>query len=225
MASPKTINRRTALHLGLGAGVGVLGAGFVPGMRPAEGCETPAQAEGPFFPTRPPVDNDLDLTTIQGRSDRAKGVVIGISGQVLDEGFQPVPGALVDIWQANRHGRYAHEADPNPAPLDPAFQGSGQVRTDAEGRYRFTTVIPGAYPAAEGWMRPPHIHFKVARRGFHELVTQMYFAGEALNDVDRLLQALPEDERERLVVRLVDGDRHDVPAKTGVFTIVLQRVA
>jgi protocatechuate 3,4-dioxygenase beta subunit len=222
---PKKMNRRAMLHASLGAGVGVLGAGFVPGAQPAEGCETPAQTEGPFFPTRPPIDNDLDLTAIRGRTDRAEGIVIGISGQVLDDGLQPVPGALVDVWQANRHGRYAHEADPNPAPLDPAFQGSGQVRTDAEGRYRFTTIIPGAYPAAEGWMRPPHIHFKVARRGFHELVTQMYFEGEALNDADRLLQALPEGERERLVVTLVDGAPHDVPAKTGVFNIVLQRVA
>ncbi|MEP0547226.1 MAG: protocatechuate 3,4-dioxygenase [Rhodothermales bacterium] len=223
MATSKKMNRRAMLHASLGVGVGVLGAGFMPGARPAEGCETPAQTEGPFFPTRPPIDNDIDLTTIRGRADRAEGVVIGISGQVLDEGLQPVPGALVDIWQANRHGRYAHEADPNPAPLDPAFQGSAQLRTDAEGRYRFTTIIPGAYPAAEGWMRPPHIHFKVARRGFHELITQMYFAGEALNDADRLLQAVPE--RERLVVTLMDGEPHDVPAKTGVFNIVLQRVA
>ena len=222
---PKKMNRRAMLHASLGVGVGVLGAGFVPGARPAEGCETPAQTEGPFYPTHPPPDTDLDLTTIRGRADRAEGVVIGISGLVLDEGLQPVPGALVDIWQANRHGRYAHEADPNPAPLDPAFQGSAQLRTDAQGRYRFTTIIPGAYPAAEGWMRPPHIHFKVARRGFHELVTQMYFAGEALNDADRLLQAVPEGERERLVVTLVDGAPHDVPAKTGVFNIVLQRVA
>lgn len=219
------MNRRTMLQLGMVGGVGALG-GTLLGATPSDpDCATPAQVEGPFFPTRPPLDTDVDLTRIQGRTDRAEGVVIGISGQVLDDDLRPVAGALVDIWQANHHGRYAHEADPNPAPLDPAFQGSGQVRTDAEGRYRFTTILPGAYPAEEGWMRPPHVHFKVARRGFHELITQMYFAGEALNDADRLLQAVPEGEREKLIVLLVDGAPHDVPAKTGVFNIVLQRVA
>lgn len=221
----RKMNRRAMIQAGLGVGVGVLGAGFVPGAGPSDDCVTPAQTEGPFFPTKPPVDTDLDLTRIRGRSDRAEGLVIGIHGQVLDEGLQPVEGALVDVWQANHHGRYAHEADPNPAPLDPAFQGSGQLRTDADGRYRFTTILPGAYPAAEGWMRPPHIHFKVARRGFHELITQMYFAGHELNDADRLLRSLPEGERERLVVNLVRGDPHDDPSATGVFNIVLRRVA
>jgi protocatechuate 3,4-dioxygenase beta subunit len=225
MPTPEKMNRRAMLRLGMVGGVGALG-GTLLGATPSDPeCATPSQIEGPFFPTRPPLDTDVDLTRIQGRTDRAEGVVIGISGQVLDDDLRPVAGALVDIWQANHHGRYAHEADPNPAPLDPAFQGSGQVRTDDEGRYRFTTILPGAYPADEGWMRPPHIHFKVARRGYHELITQMYFAGEALNGADRLLQAVPERQRERLVVRLKDGAPHDVPAKTGVFNIVLQRVA
>ena len=225
MATPKTMNRRTALHLGLGAGIGVLGTGLAAPTPPDPACATPLQPSGPFYPTRDQLDKDIDLTRIQGRSDRAEGDVIGISGQVLDDDLRPVAGALVEIWQANHHGRYAHEADPNPAPEDPAFQGWGQVRTDAEGRYGFTTIVPGAYPADDDWMRPPHIHFKVARRGFHELVTQMYFAGEALNDTDHLLREVPEADRAKLVVALVDAEPHDVPARTGTFNIVLRRVA
>jgi protocatechuate 3,4-dioxygenase beta subunit len=219
------MTRRTMLHVSLGAGAGVLGTGFLPGPPSDPECATPAQDEGPFFPRRDQPDKDVDLTRIRGRSDRAEGDVIAISGQVLDDELRPIAGALVDIWQANRHGRYAHEDDPNPAPLDPAFQGWGQVRTDAEGRYSFTTIIPGAYPAGDGWTRPPHIHFKVARRGYHELVTQMYFAGQSLNDADRILMAVPEEDRKRLVVTLVEGAPHDYPPRRGTFNIVLQRVA
>ena len=224
------MNRRAMLQTGLGAGLGTLAtgalaAGFLPAARPAEGCETPAQTEGPFYPTREQPDTDVDLTRVQGRTDRARGDVVGIRGQVLDDALQPVAGALVEIWQANAHGRYHHDADPNPAAEDPAFQGWGRVRTGPGGHYSFTTIVPGAYPASETWMRPPHVHFKVAKRGYHELVTQMYFAGEALNDADRLLLSVPEGDRDRVVVALAEGAPHDDPPRTGVFNIVLQRVA
>ena len=221
MPPSNPVSRRTLLHLGLAGGVGALVAGFLPAA-PDPDCATPAQTSGPFFPVRPPLDSDADLTVIQGRTDRAEGVVVHVNGQVLDGNLRPVGGALVDVWQANHHGRYAHEADPNPAPLDAAFQGSAQLRTDAEGRYAFTTIVPGAYPAEDDWMRPPHIHFKVARRGFHELITQMYFAGEALNDVDRLLLAVPEADRETLVV---DFATDATGLRRGTFTLILQRVA
>ena len=228
MADLPKMNRRAMLQTGLGAGLGTLAtgalaAGFLPAVRPAEGCETPAQIEGPFFPTRPRTDSDADLTRVRGRTDRAAGVVIAVSGQVLDEALRPVAGALVDVWQANTHGRYDHDSDPNPAALDPAFQGSAQLRTNAEGRYGFTTIVPGAYPASETWTRPPHVHFKVARRGYHELVTQMYVAGHALNAADRLLQAVPANERDRLVVAFAEPGPDGV--RRGVFNIVIQRVA
>ena len=226
MPVPQKLNRRAMLHASLGAGAGVLGAGLLAGTPFDPPCATPAQTEGPFFPTRDQPDKDLDLTRIRGRSDRAAGVVVAVSGHVLDAELRPIAGALVDVWQANTHGRYHHEADPNPAAEDPAFQGWGQLRTDAEGRYAFTTIVPGPYPAEANWWRPPHVHFKVARRGYHELVTQMYFAGETLNDADRLLLAVPEGEREKLVVAFADGGPDAEPGvRRGVFNIVLQRVA
>lgn len=219
---PKNMNRRTMLQLGMVGGVGALGGAALPSENPE--CVTPSQTSGPFYPTRDQLDKDIDLTLIEGRSDRAEGDVVTISGQVLDDGLNPVPGALVEIWQANTHGRYHHERDSNPAPEDPAFQGWGQIRTDAEGCYSFRTIIPGPYPVNDEWWRPPHIHFKVAKRGYHELVTQMYFAGHELNDVDRLLLDVPEEDRERLVVTF--ADREDEPGvRHGVFTIVIQRVA
>ena len=98
-------------------------------------------------------------------------------GRFLNMKGEPIPGARVEIWQANTYGRYTHPGDTNPAPLDPNFEGYGVQITDAEGRYRFKTIKPGAYPAAQGWTRPPHIHFKVETKT-NWLVTQMYFYGE-----------------------------------------------
>jgi protocatechuate 3,4-dioxygenase beta subunit len=209
-------SRRTALQSALGA----LALGGAAPLLAGAGA-TPAQVEGPFFPIRKQPDTDADLTRIDGRDGRAQGERVDVHGQVLDEDGMPVAGALVDVWQANAHGRYAHEADPNPAPLDPDFQGWARLTTDAEGRYRVRTIIPGSYPVRDGWARPPHIHFKVARRGYRELITQMYFAGNALNDVDRLLLAVPEAERARLVVAFEAGT--DAVA-LGRFDLVLARV-
>ncbi|GIV58290.1 MAG: hypothetical protein KatS3mg042_1203 [Rhodothermaceae bacterium] len=225
MALPDKITRRTMLHTAIGVGAGLLGGGLLTGAVEKAACRTPEQASGPFYPKRDQPDKDLDLTRIAGRADRAQGKVVYISGQVLDQDLAPVAGALVEIWQANTHGRYHHEDDPNTAPEDPAFQGWGMMRTDAEGRYGFKTIVPGAYPAEEGWVRPPHIHFKVARRGYHELITQMYFDGEALNAKDRLLQEIPEAERQRLVVTLTEGRPDDEPgSRRGTFNLVLRRV-
>jgi len=147
---------------------------------------TPTQTEGPFYPVLDQADKDADLTKVQGRENVADGEVISVQGRIIDEAGLPVANAVVDIWQANAAGRYAHEADTTTAPLDPNFQGWAIIKTDGEGNYRFKTIKPGAYPANEGWMRPPHIHFKVSRRGYREITTQMYFESEPLNDVDKL---------------------------------------
>lgn len=201
---------------------GSIGAATLLAAAPLLGATTPSQAEGPFFPAHPQPDTDADMTLIEGHDRPALGEVVEVSGRVLDEDGTPVADAIVDVWQANTHGRYAHEADPNPAPLDENFQGWAKLRTDAEGRYRFRTIKPGAYPVEDGWSRPPHIHFKVARRGYHELTTQMYFAGDPLNDTDRLLQSLSEAERHMLVVDFQSEDGHG--DRTGVFDIVMRRV-
>lgn len=185
-------------------------------------AETPRQIEGPFFPNRPQPEKDADMTRLQGRAGRAQGEVVDITGRVVDEAGQPVAGALVDIWQANAAGRYAHERDTNPKPLDPDFQGWAQLLTDADGRYRVRTIVPGAYPASDTWTRPPHIHFKVARRGFRELITQMYFDGHPLNAPDRLLNELGEAERAQLTLVLGTPDADGVRA--GSFDLVLRAV-
>lgn len=167
----------------------------------AETTPTAAQTEGPFYPIVEQADKDADLTRIDGHTEAALGEVVQVEGRVLDTEGNIIPDAVVDVWQANAAGRYAHERDPNPAPLDPNFQGWAILTTDANGRYGFKTVRPGAYPVEQGWDRPPHIHFKVSRRGYKEITTQMYFEGEPLNAPDRILNALTEDEQAMVVAR------------------------
>jgi protocatechuate 3,4-dioxygenase, beta subunit len=171
-------------------------------------CEvTPWQTKGPFFPESVAGESDQDLTRVAGRATRADGKVIVVHGRVLDGDCRPIAGAMIDLWQANALGRYAHSADRNPAPLDPNFQGSARFATDAEGRYRVRTIKPGAYaleyldgaPRETAGFRTPHLHFRVMKRGYQELATQMYFPGEALNEADRVLARAAAGQRERLI--------------------------
>ena len=147
------------------------------------------------------------------RSDPKTGAVssvnicgIGTNGRVLEDGGRPVPDTLIEVWQANAAGRYRHAVDDHDAPLDPNFTGVGRVLTDGEGRYRFVTVRPGAYPwrnHRNAW-RPAHVHFSLF--GPHlgsRLVTQMYFPGDPLLDLDPILRSIPDPRgRERLVASL-----------------------
>jgi len=118
----------------------------------------------------------------------AKGEVIQIVGTVMDTHGKPIEDATVDIWQANALGRYNHPNDNNPAAVDENFQGWAVVQSGKEGQFRFKTIKPGAYPLGRNTMRPPHIHFKVSKKGYQELTTQMYFPDEELNEKDALLQ-------------------------------------
>ncbi len=193
-------SRREFLGYSLGA---VAAGGLIAGSaRAATHAPTAPVGEGPFYPIHKQQDRDADLTRFDGSKERAKGELTLVEGVVTDGDGKPVADALVDIWQANAAGRYHHERDPNPTPRDANFQGWAQVLTDQDGKYSFLTVKPGAYPAAANWTRPPHIHFKVSRRGFHELTTQMFFDGEPLNDTDQLFLALSEDERKSVVADL-----------------------
>jgi protocatechuate 3,4-dioxygenase beta subunit len=160
---------------------------------------TPTQILGPFYPVKKPLDQDADLTVIRGKSGKAAGQVIHVMGRVVNTRGEPVQGARIEIWQANTHGRYVHPSDRNTAPLDPNFEGFATLLTDSEGRYRFKTIKPGAYPQ-DGAMRPPHIHFDVSGR-INRLVTQMYFAGESLNARDRFLSTARANAQ-RLIVSL-----------------------
>ena len=170
------------------AGIGAAGA-LVPGI--ARALESTFFLEmGPFYPVAKPLDQDADLTIVAGRTERAKGQILHFMGRVLNRKGEPVAGARLEVWQANTFGRYDHPSDPNPAPLDPNFQGSATLMTDAEGRFRFKTIKPGPYPTANPnvW-RPPHIHFDVSGKA-DRLVTQVFFPGEPMNEGDFVYQAI-----------------------------------
>jgi protocatechuate 3,4-dioxygenase, beta subunit len=146
---------------------------------------------------------DHDLT--RQHDGEPLGERITISGRVLDEDGNPLAGALIEVWQANASGRYAHLSDQHPAPLDPNFSGAGRCLTDAEGGYRFITIKPGAYPwrnHPNAW-RPAHVHFSVFSPAFTQrLITQMYFPGDPLFAQDPVLMSVPDEEsRQRLVAR------------------------
>jgi protocatechuate 3,4-dioxygenase beta subunit len=146
---------------------------------------------------------DHDLT--RQHAGEPLGERIVVTGRLLDGDGRPVAGTLVEVWQANAAGRYRHEVDQHPAPLDPNFSGAGRCVTDADGRYRFVTVKPGAYPWRNhdnAW-RPAHIHFSVFGRAFTQrLVTQMYFPGDPLLAHDPIYNSVPDPAaRERLVAR------------------------
>jgi protocatechuate 3,4-dioxygenase beta subunit len=150
---------------------------------------------------------DADLTT--QHDGEAIGQRIVVHGRVLDSDGRAVPHTLVEVWQANAAGRYRHEADTWGAPLDPNFSGLGRTVTDAEGRYRFTTVRPGAYPWANSpnaW-RPAHIHFSLLGRAFPQrLVTQMYFPDDPLLPRDPIYNSVPDEAARRRLIARFDLD-------------------
>ena len=154
-----------------------------------------------------PLEADL---TIQ-HSGQPMGERIVVTGRVTDGEGRPVAHQLVEVWQANASGRYIHQRDQHPAPLDPNFTGMGRCLTDGEGRYRFTTIRPGPYPWKNhhnAW-RPAHIHFSLFGTEFTQrLVTQMYFPGDPLFALDPILQSIP-DLRAR--DRLVAAYDHTIP--------------
>jgi protocatechuate 3,4-dioxygenase beta subunit len=183
---------------------------------------TPDQILGPFYPLTKPIDRGSDLTRIRGKPGRAHGQVIHLMGRVCDLKGDPLSGVRVEIWQANAHGRYVHESDYNPAPVDPNFEGFGVQVTDKEGRYAFTTIKPMGYPTnIPGWQRPPHIHFDVTGR-IDKLVTQMYFPDDPLNEKDRILQS--SWAQERLVCEFLPATAETEPgAQLAVWDIVIPR--
>ena len=184
--------------------------------------KTPPQTSGPFYPVVDQIDTDADLIMVSGSSAGAKGRIVIIEGIVTDQTCKPVSGALVEIWQACESGRYNHPSDTNTAALDPNFQYWGKAVSDNQGRYKFRTVVPGAYPADTDWVRPPHIHFKIARLGYIELITQMYFTGESLNAKDLILQILKKSDQAKVIVEFKQVV--DVPHPVGVFNIQIEKI-
>ena len=151
---------------------------------------TPEQELGPFYPTVRPLDQDSDLTRIDGSGGTASGEIIDVFGTVFNHDGRPIAGAKLDLWQANALGRYMHGGDMREdLPLDPHFQGSAVLITDNEGRYRFRTIRPGIYSFG-GTPRPRHIHFDITSR-HARLITQMYFPGEKENALENIKEDSP----------------------------------
>jgi protocatechuate 3,4-dioxygenase, beta subunit len=173
---------------------------------------------------RPLGDLDHDLTRQHAGDPLGERIVV--SGRVLDAGGRPLRDTLVEVWQANAAGRYAHQGDQHPAPLDPNFSGAGRTVTDADGRYEFITIKPGAYPWGNhhnAW-RPQHIHFSLLGTAFAQrLVTQMYFPGDPLFAFDPIYNAVRDERaRERMVSSFTLEDTRPEWALAYTFDIVLR---
>lgn len=249
-------SRRNLLRASLGGAAGLLlgGAGSA-----LAGDPTVAQVEGPFHPMPQrrnadgdlvtvdqrlisTVDRDSDLTFVSDAPGTAIGTQAIVTGIVRDENDRPLPNAEVEIWQACVSGRYNHKSDPSQEWLDPEFQYWGRATSDASGRYTFRTVVPGAYRANGSWIRPPHIHYKVSRRGFRDLTTQMYFSGvtfyygnrfwpadvlRQLNERDQILRSIRADLRPSVIAVGRDprpGEGLEADMKVFNFDITLEAV-
>ena len=166
--------------------------------------QTLSELTGPVYGHDSVGPLDADLTMNARKLGEPLGERIIVTGRVLDEAGRPVPDTLVEVWQANAAGRYIHVADQHDAPIDANFLGAGRCVTDAEGRYSFKTVKPGAYPWGNhynGW-RPQHIHFSLFGPTFiTRLVTQMYFPGDPLLPIDPIFMATPVAARDLLVAQ------------------------
>jgi protocatechuate 3,4-dioxygenase, alpha subunit len=162
---------------------------------------TTSQTVGPFF--------EIGFSWLY-RDNLAGPAVSGerleISGRVLDGDGKPVPDGIVEIWQANSHGKYAHPDDPQEKPVERGFTGYGRVPTDEEGRFRFTTIKPGRVPGPDGKPQAPHVGVSVFARGLlRRLITRIYFPDEPSNTEDFALKFVNAGRRETLIARKIDG--------------------
>jgi protocatechuate 3,4-dioxygenase, beta subunit len=151
----------------------------------------------------------LDANLTAGRPGEPIGERIIVTGRLLDATGKPVAGQLVEIWQANAAGRYNHQLDQHPAPIDPNFTGVGRCLTEPDGTYRFLTIKPGPYPwrnHRNAW-RPAHIHFSVFGVAFTQrLVTQMYFPGDPLFGLDPIYQSIVDPAARQRLIATYDHD-------------------
>jgi protocatechuate 3,4-dioxygenase alpha subunit len=176
---------------------------------------TVSQTVGPFFSIGL---NGLRKDNLMG-ADRS-GKQLTIVGHVLDGDGQPVPDAMLEVWQANSLGKYSHPEDKQDEPLTPGFHGFGRIPTDEDGAFRFTTIKPGAVPGPDGMQQAPHIVVSVFMRGLlRRLVTRIYFPDETVNAADFVLNLVEPARRGTLVAKIIAG-------QTGSFewNVILQGV-
>lgn len=222
MTDPSSFSRRQLLAAAAGSvlaggSVGPLHAAVFP--RPdGRLAATPWQTPGPFYPRDLPLDSDTDLVQVAGQPAPATGTPIQVFGRVLTDTGKPVPGARVEIWQCDAFGRYHHPRDRG-GNADPAFQGYGHTTVGNDAAFRFRTIKPVAYPG-----RAPHIHFAVSGPGFERLTTQMYVAGEPLNERDGILNRIADPlSRKSVIVALAPAPDVEPDGLVGSFDIVLGR--
>jgi protocatechuate 3,4-dioxygenase alpha subunit len=146
----------------------------------------------------------LNTDNLAGEGVTGERVVI--EGRLFDGTGAPVPDGVIEVWQANSHGKYAHPEDKRDLPLEPGFRGFGRIPTDADGMFRFTTIKPGRVPGAGGKLQAPHIVVSVFSRGvIKRLATRIYFPDEASNAEDTVLNQVPAERRSTLIARKVAG--------------------
>jgi protocatechuate 3,4-dioxygenase beta subunit len=190
------------------------GLTLFPASHFARAVVTPSQSLGPFYPSKIPLDSDADLTFVSGRDGRATGEITNLCGQVFNTVGEPVPDARIEIWQCDAFSAYHHPRAGGG--IDPYFQGYGNTTTDSEGRYRFKTIKPVAYPG-----RAPHVHFRVLA-GSRELVTQVYVQGDPSNKDDFLLNAVPDvGARQTLIIPFVRDSAEPRAELMAVFNLTI----
>jgi protocatechuate 3,4-dioxygenase alpha subunit len=134
------------------------------------------------------------------------GERITVEGRIFDGNGKPVDDAIIEIWQANGHGRYAHPGDTQDKPLEPGFKGFGRVPTGDDGVFRFTTIKPGRVPAPGGGQQAPHLNVTIFMRGLvKHVITRIYFPGDPANAGDAVLQSVPAERRGTLVATPISG--------------------
>lgn len=162
---------------------------------------TTSQTVGPFFTiglTR------MNQTNLVGPG--VSGERVTIEGRVFDGDGAPIPDAVIEIWQANSHGKYNHPEDEQDKPIEPGFRGYGRIPTDETGRFSFTTIKPGAVPGPDGKMQAPHIAVSIFMRGLlRRLVTRIYFPDEPGNEGDFVLNLVEASRSGTLIARKVAG--------------------
>lgn len=197
------MTRRRFLHNAAGLALATLAHRGWSAVEP-----TPRQSAGPFYPVEIPLDDDNDLVHVAGQDGVARGRISDLSGRLLDRNGRPLRATRIEIWQCDANGRYRHPRDPGEGAIDPRFQGFGRALTDADGRYRFLTIRPVAYPG-----RTPHIHVAVYPQGGEPFVTQLYVAGEPRNDGDFLYRRIPVEQRDRVTAEFAAGTTASDPLR------------
>jgi protocatechuate 3,4-dioxygenase beta subunit len=185
---------------------------------------TLSERTGPVFGQNAIGATDHDLTAQQAGAPLGERIIV--SGRVLDEEGRPLRGALVEVWQANAAGRYLHKLDQHNAPIDPNFSGCGRTLTDGEGRYKFISIKPGAYPWGNdhnAW-RPGHIHFSIFGDGLlSRLVTQMYFPGDPLLLYDPIYNSIADEKAKQRLIATFDWENTSPEFALGYrFDLVLR---